>query len=263
MAASETGDADVLRQLERIESKLGQAEAAASSAKSTGRLLTVVLVILVIGLMYRLLDPMIQIYKDPKPVQQALLKRLDTRIKPKAIEEANLFVKEDLPKLRGTVEAVANKRGPELATLLEKEALTLAGQLDGQLRAEMSAFSLKVAEDQYSRMIKEFPEIERLDEETDPKKPGVTKANLIIGALDPVSKRLVDEFLSTHFEALARLETEFHSFEVPADVKAMGDGELQDYASRLAGEYFAKRLDMALDSGLATRPEPTSTPAAQ
>lgn len=259
MAASETGDADIGRRLERLEARLAEADAAAASAKNAARIMALALVVTVVAMVWLTFKPMLDLYRNPKPLQEAMLQGLEKRVVPKAKEEADAFVKDDLPKVQSALMKVATERRPEIEAALAKELSIFLGQIEGQLRTELETFSLRVAEQQYNRMIQEFPEIERLDDETDPNKPGVTKANLIIGALEPVSGKLANEFFATHFEGLARLEMEFNSFEVPAEVDAMTDQELQDYASRLTIEYFAKRLDHALDSGV-VNPSTATTP---
>ncbi len=249
MAASGAGNTDIAHELERLETKLAEAERAAAGVKSVSRGMTIVLVIVILGLVWLLLSPMVGLFRDPEPLQAELAKALETRIAPQVADEAKLFAREVLPDLQTKAAAVADSRRAEILATIETEYMLLFTNLQDRISTMVVEYSEEMAQEQYDRLVAAFPEIEELDKFTDPSRPDTKKSELIIGSLEPVSHRLAAEFFESHFEGLARLEIEFNRFEVPAEVEVMSDAELQDYASRLAVEYFAARLDKALDDG--------------
>ncbi len=249
MAASDAGNADIVRELERLETKLAEAERASASIKTVSRALTVILVIVIVALVYMLLNPLVSLARNPEPLQRELATALEERIVPQLEEEGKAFANEIVPEIQLIAKNVTDERRAEILATIETEYTLLFTNLQDQVSEHLVEYSQDMAQEQYDRLVAEFPEIERLDSYTDPSRPDTTKANLIIGSLDAVAQRLAQEFFDSHFQGLARLELEFDQFVVPDEVTRMSDKELQDYASRLAVEYFAERLDKALDEG--------------
>jgi hypothetical protein len=235
--------ADPSGRLEAIEAKANQLESEARSAKATGRLVTIVVAVVILIMLYVALRPVVGLYQNPEPVVTALSERMEQRLQPMVMDELQTMQQDLVPVYREAVNDVMEQRRADIMVALDSQTTQLYQDVRMQLEERLTNFSQDLAERQYNRLIEEFPEIEELDTETDPNRPGVTKAQLIIGALDPVSQRLAIDLFENHFIAISRLENEFQAFETPTTVSNMTDQELRAYATELATNYVATRLE--------------------
>ncbi len=244
MAASGSGDSNVVQQLERIEGKLKQIEEASARLKTTGRAMAVVVTVLVVALAYFVLvNPLLKIRKDPKPIATAMQTQLEERLLPSLKSEAKALSDDVVPAYKKAVAKVYDERKMEVMTKVETEYLALYDGLTDQLAGELNDFSYAYSQQMYKRLLVEFPEIKGLETYPDPKKPDTKKSELIIGSLDTVSSKLVHEFFSTHFNAIEKLEREFNLYEVPREVSAMTPEELHAYTSELLIDYVTTKFD--------------------
>lgn len=245
MAANGSGDADIKQKLERIESKLGQLDAAAGKLKIVGRVMTVLVVIVAITMVINMLSPAIALYKNPAPLTTKVKEGLESRVVPTAKTEL-LKAKDTLvPVYSKAAEKVFKDREVEIYQKVRSEADGLYADLEKSLGVKLEDFGKALAEKQYARLVKEYPQIENLDKKTDPANPGMRKMDLIHGSVIHASQKLTDEYFRTHFDALAKLEAEFNAIEVPANVKVMDTKELEAHVSDLAMQFVSKKFEAA------------------
>jgi len=228
-------DNDLARQLERLESKLNDLEAAANGAKMAGRIMTVLVAVVAITMVVMLMGPFHAAYKNPKPFQDKLTKDFQA--------EANKVLQVELAKFKGEVvpayqNALANagrKREAEIAGLLEREANLLRENVVQDLTDQMLAFQNRLVETQKARLEKEFPELADPDQ-----------AELILGRLTHVSEavatRMINDIFGDHYAAITALETSFNSIDVPEKIREMNDDQLGRHVSDLVADLLSVKF---------------------
>jgi hypothetical protein len=239
MAPDSGAGGDVDARIRRLEEKFDQLQAAQGSLKSTGRIMTVILVIVVLFCGYRLVTPLIDIAQNPKGLMDKLSADIQASVFPRLQAEGEALVKEDLlPFAEKELKAHIEKRIPELQAKLESEGTLLVADMTTLLETKVKERAINFQERYLEVFENRFPDL------ADEQKAATIMANLQL-ALDNVGERILSDYLREHREAIGRMAGSFDKLPVPNSIKAMTNTELLDHTLAKMAEVLATRFELA------------------
>lgn len=242
MADAGTKETDLGAKLEAIERKMEEVDAAASRAKMTGRIMTVVIAVVAIALVLMLIKPFVDAYNNPEPYKQELQAGLQERIVPRIESEAKIFANDLRPILEDALEKSEQNYLPEVVDTLETQGQLLIEELSVDVNAKMEQFQMEYQMELRDMVYNAFPELQ--DEEN---------TEEMIERLNVVAQRVIDritrDLFKQHYEALLALEENFNSIEVPEEMRQMSPEELDEHISTLVFELMNAKINEFNKSG--------------
>ncbi|MDK2972590.1 MAG: hypothetical protein PWP23_2345 [Candidatus Sumerlaeota bacterium] len=236
MAEGSKADNDLGSTLERLEQKLQDVEAAQSKVKVFGRVMTVAVAVVAIGMVYLLLKPFISAYQNPKPYQDAMTKRVETRLVPLLKEEGEKLRADVLPIIKKASEDSREQHLPEIMFAVEQESKILVENLTLHAHERMTSFQTEFEKEQHAKLLEAFPALKDQDNAAD-----MMERLARVG--ENVADRMTNELLMEHFDALVKMEQSFNELEVPEDIQNMSPAELDEHISALLLELVNIKLN--------------------
>ncbi|MBI5154407.1 hypothetical protein HZA57_04135 [Candidatus Poribacteria bacterium] len=237
MAGPGSADNDLSQQLERLEAKLNEMEAANSRAKAVARLMTLLIAVTAVSMVIVVIYPL---YKagttDRETYVKTITKDAEARLRPVIEREAKDFANEVVPAYRDAVQRTYASRTPEIIGKLDSEAQTLWTNVRNDMQQQLTVFQQKVVEEQYARLAEELPELR--DREN---------AELVMGRMAEVSQnvatRIVNDLFAEQFGALMQLEETYNKFAVPRDISNLTNDMLNDHVLNLVTELVSVKFN--------------------
>lgn len=229
--AAAGGDLDAMdRRLAELNRKMEEADRAAASAKFTGRIMTVLIVVVALLGVYLLLSPLIQAFSNTKPYQDAMAKELTDRVMPHVSEELQKSLQVVGPKVGSAVVEQVKGRQEEVTAELYKQVNLLMEGLrshsEERLSAEVAGLEGKIRE----RIERDLPELKDKDQ-----------AELIMGnatlAVENAVQQLIADNLEVHINSLVSIGERINGIEVPPHLKEMSDDQLSEELTNALGNY--------------------------
>ena len=242
MATPGSGDSELGQQLERVEAKLAEAEAAKSKDKMVSRAFLVVNTIVIIILLVVLLQPFYSAYQDPTPFRDAFQKGLEERTIPEAQRQLQLFAQEDVPEIVDSLENVGEEQGPIVAQKLDEEFRKLSDEVLMMVKTNYDDFLRDFQAQQVQEIKQRFPQLRDDDKAAE-------IAERLAVTVENVSERIVDELLADHYRALTDLEANFKNIDTPEEIDKMTRAELEEYVSMLMFDLIDASIEFDTETG--------------
>lgn len=234
---------DISAQLQRIEDKTKALEKAQASAKNSGRIVVVLILVVAIGMIAFAIQPFISLARNPAPLTAELQTAVTRVLAPQAQEEARLLWQEVLPVYEEAVPRILDESYPEVSGRLGAEFDTFKANLERETRRRVGALAQQVFEENQHLILEWLPELASDD---DPSVVDEAKAEAYAGRLgrivEDAGARAAQELFGPHFAALSRLEIAFQSLEPPQQIAAMSDPDLRTFI----GDRISELLSAAL-----------------
>ncbi len=219
--------------IRRLEEKFEQLQAAQSSTKLTGRILTAVFAAVVLFAGYRMVEPVIEIANNPKPFTDRIAEDMQRNVFPRLQSEGEALIKEDLlPYAEKELKAHIEKRIPEITAKIESEGGQLIADLTTLIEVRLKERAGNFQAKYYEIFAERFPDL------ADEQKATVIMNNLQI-ALDNVGERILGDYLHEHREAITRMSLSFDKMRVPDNLKAMTNTQLLDHTLAAFADVLA------------------------
>ncbi|MDX2177185.1 MAG: hypothetical protein SF028_12030 [Candidatus Sumerlaeia bacterium] len=223
-------------QVRRIEDRFDEYLKVSASVKNTGRLMTVILSVILLFLVYRLLEPLLDLYNRRMDYAVAMQQQIEESIAPKLQAEAkDMFEKDLKPFIEETVANEVPVAVQRIAATLEAEAVQLGSDLKLKFDEELATRGAALNDKYVAKLKEDFPTLadERSQEEA--------FKNLQL-ALDDATARVLRDHFDTHRKAILRAGEAFDGFEVPAELKDMTNDQLLNHTFGLLVELIGARF---------------------
>lgn len=244
MAADASGAASgdleaVERRLGELSRKLDEVRQAQSSAKTTARLITVVIVVVALAGVTMLIMPIWSAYQNREQYAEAMQAEFSERIAPMLQEEVQASLQDIGPEIRTAVQEKIDERREDLVAAVDLNTMLLFDNLQQFAETSLADAAVEIEISVRNGLTDLLPQID------DP-----AQRDLIIGnfatALEEASKELVEEKLDRHVTSLANIETQMRLIETPQVVAEMNDVELGEEMNRVLSEFGLLALQRSL-----------------
>jgi len=236
--SSEVSPSGVEERIRRLESKFDDYQKAASSLRSTSRVMSLILVMTSVGLVIRMLMPLVDLYENRNVLAAHMVKDLEARVLPTVKIQAEKLYEEDLKDwLDAEMKVRRDKTLPKVMSAMEAEAGQLLTDLTNGMQARLGTEAENFNSRTLARLEKEFPDLAN-DEQA---KELLMKMQ---EGLESASDRILDDFFSMHRAALLQMGQTYDKINVPDDVAGMSNDELVHLALGQLADIVAVRFDI-------------------
>lgn len=230
---------DLERRISDLSRKVDEASRASASAKTTGRIITVLIAITAIIGVWMLVSPFYEAYKNPEPYKRAITAELTENVGP----QISSHVQKSLEKVGPEVGRLAvdqfQARYEDLVKVLEAETLGLIENLRAFTETELSETVVNVEIEIQNSLATLVPEL--MDED---------QREIILGnamvAMEGAVKDIIDAKLSNHITLLSEIETKLLQFPIPTEISQRSNDELAADLNDLLGQYSVIALRRTL-----------------
>lgn len=235
-----TGGGDLDARIARLEQKFDRIQQATASLKTTNRLLTLVLVVVIVGAAYMaIFQPFKTLYDNRTALLKDLQARAQKEVMPKLMEEGRKLISDDLQKdLVAKLESTIEKEVPKLQSLAEKELNLLVDNLDSSIRSQFADRGMKFQDKYVALFKKEFPDID-LDRDAE------AMFKNLDAALNNVGERLMERYLAQHRQAVQDIALTFDKITLPEHIVAMSNDGLLEHSIGILTDIVAMKFDLA------------------
>jgi len=226
------GNVDELaRRLETLERKLQESEKANSGAKTTARLITIVVAIVAVGGVMYLLYPIINAYNNSEEYYAAMYAEFEENVQPAVTRELQLSLETVGPEVAELARQALEQRQDDIVATAEREMRILIDTLSEIGEEDLAEYVVVVETGIRERFESLFPDLAQ-----DPEQLELVLGNMDL-AMEGAVAEVVNTRLSPHLESLANIETRLRQFPIPPRIRSMSDLQLGDEFNRALAEY--------------------------